>query len=174
MRFFTRAILIVATIALATAANAIGPGGKGGGGTAGGGGGNSGLILGFNPDQIAQLISAAGFNAQVVMNGKTKMVKADFGFGDGNFSGAFGIDCNDKGQCAGMEMFVNSGKNEAATPEWINAFNNGYYFVKVIKDKDGNLIFEWDTLLINVSPDDIELMAKLFPQIVNASSDFKP
>ena len=90
------------------------------------------------------------------------------------FSGAFGIYCNDKGQCGGMTTFANLGKVEAADAAWLNAWNSRYYFVRAYVTKEGNLIFDWDTLLVNVSPDDIVLTAKLFKQIVDQSSDFKP
>jgi Putative bacterial sensory transduction regulator len=183
MRFLTRAILIVAVVAFATAASAQGPrpGGSprpGGGGGGGGGGGNApgATVNGFNPDQIAQLFNAAGFKSQVVENNKSKMVQTLF-WPEANdiFSGAFGIYCNDKGQqCGGMTTFANLGKVDAADAAWLNAWNSRYYFVRAYVTKDGNLIFDWDTLLANVSPDDIVLTAKLFKQIVDQSSDFKP
>jgi hypothetical protein len=178
MRLLTGAVLIVAAIAIATAADAQGPrpgGQRPGGGGGGGGGANSSAVVGFNPDQIAQLFNAAGFKSQVIENNKAKMVQTQF-WPDANdiFSGAFGIYCNDKNQCAGMTTFANLGKVDAATAEWLNAWNNKYYFVRTYVTKDGNLIFDWDTLLVNVSPDDIVLMAKVFKQIVDQSSDFKP
>jgi hypothetical protein len=177
MRFLTRVILIVAAVTLAAAASAQGPrpggGPKPGGG--GGGGNPGGTITGFNPDQIAQLFNSAGFKSQVVENNKAKMVQTLF-WPDANdiFSGAFGIYCNDKGQCGGMTTFANLGKVEAADAAWLNAWNSRYYFVRAYVTKEGNLIFDWDTLLVNVSPDDIVLTAKLFKQIVDQSSDFKP
>jgi hypothetical protein len=181
MRFLTRAILIVAVVAFATAASAQGPrpGGSprpGGGGGGGGGNAPGATVNGFNPDQIAQLFNAAGFKSQVVENNKSKMVQTLF-WPDANdiFSGAFGIYCNDKGQqCGGMTTFANLGKVDAADAAWLNAWNSRYYFVRAYVTKDGNLIFDWDTLLANVSPDDIVLTAKLFKQIVDQSSDFKP
>jgi hypothetical protein len=176
MRFLTRAILIVAAVTLAAAASAQGPR-PGGGPKPGGGGGGTpgGTITGFNPDQIAQLFNSAGFKSQVVENNKAKMVQTLF-WPDANdiFSGAFGIYCNDKGQCGGMTTFANLGKVEAADAAWLNAWNSRYYFVRAYVTKEGNLIFDWDTLLVNVSPDDIVLTAKLFKQIVDQSSDFKP
>jgi hypothetical protein len=178
MRFLTRAILIVAAVTLAAAASAQGPrpgGGPKPGGGGGGGGAPSGTITGFNPDQIAQLFNSAGFKSQVGENNKAKMVQTLF-WPDANdiFSGAFGIYCNDKGQCGGMTTFANLGKVEAADAAWLNAWNSRYYFVRAYVTKEGNLIFDWDTLLVNVSPDDIVLTAKLFKQIVDQSSDFKP
>ena len=56
----------------------------------------------------------------------------------------------------------------------MNAWNNKYYFVRAYVTSDGNLIFDWDMLLVSASPDEIVLMAKLFKQIVDQSSDFKP
>jgi hypothetical protein len=179
MRFLTGAILIVAVIAFAATASAQGPRPGGGPKPGGGGGGGSATgatVTGFNPDQIAQLFNAAGFKSEVVDNNKTKMVQTSF-WPDAKdiFSGAFGIACNDKGQqCGGMTTFANLGKVDAADAAWLNAWNNRYYFVRVYVTKDGNLIFDWDTLLANVSPDDIVLTAKLFKQIVDQSSDFKP
>jgi Putative bacterial sensory transduction regulator len=177
MRFLTRAILIVAAVTLAAAASAQGPRPGGGPKPGGGGGGGTpgGTITGFNPDQIAQLFNSAGFKSQVVENNKAKMVQTLF-WSDANdiFSGAFGIYCNDKGQCGGMTTFANLGKVEAADAAWLNAWNSRYYFVRAYVTKEGNLIFDWDTLLVNVSPDDIVLTAKLFKQIVDQSSDFKP
>lgn len=177
MRFLTRAILIVAAVTLAAAASAQSPRPGGGPKPGGGGGGGTpgGTIIGFNPDQIAQLFNSAGFKSQVVENNKAKMVQTLF-WPDANdiFSGAFGIYCNDKGQCGGMTTFANLGKVEAADAAWLNAWNSRYYFVRAYVTKEGNLIFDWDTLLVNVSPDDIVLTAKLFKQIVDQSSDFKP
>jgi hypothetical protein len=180
MRFLTRAILIVAAIAFAAAASAQAPrpGGApkpGGGGGGGGGSAPGATVVGFNPDQIAQLFNAAGFKSQVVDNNKTKMVQTLF-WPDASdiFSGSFGIYCNDKGQCSGMTTFANLGKVDAADAAWLNAWNSRYYFVKAYVTKDGNLIFDWDTLLANVSPDDIVLTAKVFKQIVDQSTDFKP
>jgi Putative bacterial sensory transduction regulator len=177
MRFLTRVILIVAAVTLAAAASAQGPRPGGGPKPGGGGGGGTpgGTITGFNPDQIAQLFNSAGFKSQVVENNKAKMVQTLF-WPDANdiFSGAFGIYCNDKGQCGGMTTFANLGKVEAADAAWLNAWNSRYYFVRAYVTKEGNLIFDWDTLLVNVSPDDIVLTAKLFKQIVDQSSDFKP
>jgi hypothetical protein len=177
MRFLTMAILIVAAIASATAASAQAPrpGGSKPAGGGGNGGGNSALVLGFNPDQIAQIFNGAKFKSQVVENNKVKMVQTQF-WPDANdiFSGAFGIYCDDKNQCAGMKTFANFGKVDAATREWLNAWNNTYLFVRARVTKDGDLIFDWDTLLINVSTDDIDLMAKAFKQIVDKSTDFKP
>ena len=173
MRHFARAVLIVAAVAFAAAASAEGPrpGGSpkpGGGGGGGGGGAAGATVNGFNPDQIAQLFNAAGFKSQVVENNKIKMVQTAF-WPDANdiFSGAFGIYCNDKNQCGGMTTFANLGKVDAANAAWLSAWNNHYYFVRAYVTKDGNLIFDWDTLLINVSPDDIVVTAKLFKQIVD-------
>jgi hypothetical protein len=178
MRFLKGAILIVAAIAFAAAASAEGPR-PGGGPKPGGGGGTGGAtgatVTGFNPDQIAQLFNTAGFKSQVVDNNKTKMVQASFWDANDIFSGAFGIYCNDKGQqCGGMTTFANLGKVGSADAAWVNAWNNKYYFVRAYITSDGNLIFDWDTLLVNASPDEIVLMAKLFKQIVDQSSDFKP
>src|ERR1700730_7654047 len=177
MRFLTGAILMVAAIAFAAAASAQGPR-PGGGPKPGGGGGTAtgATVAGFNPDQVAPLFNAAGFKSQVVENNKTKMVQTLF-WPDAKdiFSGAFGIYCNDKGQqCGGMTTFANLGKVDAADAAWVNAWNNKYYFVRAYITSDGNLIFDWDTLLVNASPDEIVLMAKLFKQIVDQSSDFKP
>jgi hypothetical protein len=179
MRFLARAILIVAAVAFTATASAQGPRPGGGPKPGGGGGGGSApgaTVNGFNPDQIAQLFNAAGFKSQVVENNKSKMVQTLF-WPDANdiFAGSFGIFCNDKGQqCGGMTTFANLGKVDAADAAWLNAWNSRYYFVRAYVTKDGNLIFDWDTLLANVSPDDIVLTAKVFKQIVDQSSDFKP
>ena len=61
-----------------------------------------------------------------------------------------------------MTTFANLGKVEPADAAWLNAWNSRYYFVRAYVTKEGNLIFDWDTLLVNVSPDDIVLTAKLF------------
>ena len=175
----TAAIVIIAAIAFATAVSAQAPR-PGGGPKPGGGGGGGGTpagaaVVGFNPDQIAQLFNTAGFKSQVIENNKNKMVQTTF-WGDSSdiFSGAFGIYCNDKGQCAGMTVFANLGKVDAVDAAWVNAWNNRYFFVRAYLNKDGNLIFDWDALLMNVSTDDVVLTAKIFKQIVDQSTDFKP
>jgi hypothetical protein len=185
MRWSVNTLVIVAAIAFAAvSASAQGPrpgggprgGDSGGGGGGGGGSGNSnGLVIGFNADQIAQIHNAAGFKSEVVNNNGIKMVRTLF-WPDAPdiFAGAYGTSCGDKGQCAGMSTFANLGKVESATPAWVAAWNTKLYYVRSYVTKEGNLIFDWDILLVGVSPDDVVLTTKLFKQIVDSSTDFKP
>ena len=94
--------------------------------------------------------------------------------GKGIFSGAFGLDCDNKNNCYAMRVFANIGKDPSANAAWMTSWNNKMPFVRVYNDKDGNLIFAWDTLLTGVSPDDVVVTAKIFKQLVDLSSDFKP
>ena len=179
MRFATRAILVVAAVILATAAGAQAPrpggGPRTGGGNEGGGGGGApgGLIAQFDPDQIAQAITAAGFPSKVVLNNKVRMVQTGF-WGDEIFSGAYGVYCNDKGACGGLKMFANTGKSSVGA-DWINAWNNRYFFVRTYQTDKGDLVFFWDVLLVGgVSPNNIAATATVFKSIVDQSTDFKP
>ncbi len=177
MRFTTKAITIIAALVFAGTDNSTprqgGGGGGGGGGGSPGGGAPAGLITEFNPEQIAQAITAAGFPSKVITNNKSVVVLTAF-WGDDVFSGTYGIFCNDKGHCGGAKMFANTGKS-SVDAAWVNAWNNKYFFVRATQSEKGDLIFYWDLLLAGgVAPENVAVAATVFKNIVDSSTDFKP
>jgi hypothetical protein len=180
MRLARTALLLTFAFALATAVGAQPrPGGGGGGprpGPGGGGGGPpGGLIVQYDPDQIAKLLSDAGFPSQVIeMKDKSRQVQTQFW--PDVFSGAIPIYCQNKnpGICNGVAIFANLGKSSVDS-NWLNAWNASFFFVRAYTLESGELIFKYDVLLApGVTPDYIKLTAAIFKNAVDQSTDFKP
>lgn len=174
MRLTTKAILTVVALVFALSANAQPrPGGGGSAPSGGPSGAPSGLITKITLEQLAKLFSAAGFQSKVVDNGG-KMVQTVFWSPD-IYGGALGESCEKDGSgCHAFKIFVNFGKS-TVDQKWVDAWNNSWLYVHASVANNGSLIFDWDVgLLTGVTPEYIETAVKLFKQIVDQSTDFKP
>jgi hypothetical protein len=57
----------------------------------------------------------------------------------------------------------------------MDAWNDRYFYVRVIKTGDGSLVFLWNVaLLTGVTSDYVKVSAALFQSTVDDASDFKP
>jgi putative sensory transduction regulator len=174
MRLVRGIVLVVAACLFAASASSAPRGGGGGGGGGGGQSSGGGLVTVFNPDQMVQVFEAAGFKAEVVQNGKTKMVRALLWPDHPDiFAGAFGAACDNQGQCPAVTLFANTGKS-TATANWLNSWNGSFLFVRAFTTPDGELIFKWDMPLIAVPPEYVAITIKVFKQTVDQSGDFNP
>ena len=177
MRVAAKALLTVVALLVAVSANAQprpGGGKAGGGGPSGPSGGPpAGLVTALTLDQMAQLFKAAGFQSEVADNGGTKMVHTVFWTPD-IFGGALPQVCEKDGStCHGMKIFANLG-NAGVDQKWLDSWNNSWLYVRA-SNTNGNLIFSWDIgLFTGLSPDYLVTAIKLFKQIVDQSTDFKP
>jgi hypothetical protein len=184
MRFSTKAILVVASLALAATASAQPrpggggpkpPGGGGGGGGSGGGGAPAGaLINSAENEQLAQLFNAANFKSAVVeLKNGNHVVKIEFW--PGVYSGAYPIFCTEGKDCLGYQIFVNLGGDSGVDQAWLDAWNRSWPYVRAYKLQSGELIFQADVLVRGgVTPQYIQNTASVFKTIVDKSSDFKP
>lgn len=162
----------------------------GGGGTPGGGGaggapshsGAGGLIVQYNAEQIAQLLTAAGFNSEVYENKindkeTLHMVRTQFWPNDtSTFGGALPIWCKQDNPkiCNGVSIFVNLGKSTVDS-KWLNAWNGRIFFVHAYTLDDGTLIFSYEFMLQpGVTPEYLKDAAAAFKTAVDMSTDFKP
>lgn len=170
----TRAIMLLAAFAFAVAADAQ-P--RPGGGSGGGGGGSpaEGLIQKIQPEQLAQIISGAGFPSQVTDLGDQRIVRTQFWPGE-IVSGAWPFSCEKDGSgCHGYGLFANFGGNTGIGQDWIDSWNNYRLYVHARKDQNGDLVFQWDVLLLGgLSTDSIAASAQLFKNWVDDSTDYKP
>jgi len=177
MRLVMKAVLVAAALVMAVSANAQprpgGGGGPGPGPGPGGGGAPSGLIIKLTVPQMAQLITAVGFQSKVIENNKFEMVQTIFWSQD-VFSGAIPEICEKDGSgCHAMKVFANLGKT-GVTQKWVDAWNNSWLYVRASFSNDGSLIFAWDVgFFSGVSPDYIASVVKTFKAIVDQSTDFK-
>ena len=124
--------------------------------------------------QMAQLMTAAGFQSQVINNKKVEMVRTIFWNADGIFSGAIPMGCEKDGSgCGSYKIFANLGKS-AVGEKWVSAWNSSWPFVRAYIASDGSLIFTWDVpLLTGATPAYVESAVQLFKLIVDKSTDFK-
>ncbi len=172
MRVLVKVTVVFAAFLFAATANAqIGGGGGPGGG---GGGGSPGLIKQFNAKQIADLITAQGFQSQV-----KSATQVDIKFADGVPGYALGISClvKDPNTCMGVRLMVGfNNANDGADLEWTNAWNSQFFFVRSYIDKEHQALwFVMDVYLDGgVSPDNIKQSATKFISAVAQASDFKP
>jgi Putative bacterial sensory transduction regulator len=180
MRSVVKAIVVAVALVMSASANAQprpgggpGPGPGPGGPGPGGGGAPTGLVTKLTVAQMAQLMTAAGFQSKVIENNKTEMVQTIFWSQD-VFSGAIPLACEKDGSgCHTYTIFANLGKASVAE-KWINAWNANWPFVRAYLGNDGTLIFSWDVpLLTGATPQYVESAVQLFKLIVDKSTDFK-
>jgi hypothetical protein len=180
MRLIMRAVLILSAGLFASAASAQL--------TVGGGGATpstpsttpstsapSGLITQYNPDQIAQILTAAGFQSKstVTSDNKTHFVSTQFW--PNTTSGVLGIGCDSDGSnCVSYEIFTMLPNEQSIGDAWTDAWNNAFWFVKAVKSGD-NLIFQMDVMLDpGVTPAYIGASAQVFKEIVGQAATFNP
>jgi hypothetical protein len=177
MRFFKVASLVLVALVLTVSAHADpkpgGPRPGGGGPSPGGGNAPSGLVVNVQPEQMAQILTQAGFQSKAVDNGGTHMVRSLF-WSEDIFSGLIPEVCDKDGPCHAYKLFANLGKDSGVNQAWIDAWNSRWLYVHATLS-DGSLIFAWDVaVLTGVTPEYVASTAKLFVAIVNESTDFKP
>lgn len=177
MRLIVQAVLISCVVALAPAAEAqlVVPGGGGNSPAPSTAPAPSGTITLFNPDQFAQMFTAAGFASKTAVSsdGKTHFVSVTFW--PNTASLVLPIACDSNGaNCQAYEIATVLSNEQGIGDPWTDAWNSNFYFVKAVKNNT-DLIFQMDVVLgPGVTPTYIETTAQVFKTIVDQAATFNP
>jgi hypothetical protein len=135
----------------------------------------SGMITQFNPDQFAQIFTAAGFPAKsaVTSDNKTHFVSTQMW--PNTTTVVVGASCdNDGSNCTAYQMLTMLQNEQSIGDAWTDAWNADFIYVKALKSGD-SLVFEADVLLDpGVTAAYIQATAQLYKNIVSGAATFDP
>ena len=130
-----------------------------------------GLIARIQPDELASLLTAAGYQAQVQSDNNGKYVATTM---SGYSVLVFLYDCKPQG-CSSIQYWTGFGAAASLTLAFVNAWNTQWRFAKANLDDKGNLIFTSDVFLDGgVSADNIKGTASLFDYLLGELNKFSP
>jgi hypothetical protein len=137
----------------------------------GAGNGSATLLTKVTPEQMADILTKTGYQAQVQGSGQQKSLTAQF------FPGPPGkvafAGCDNAG-CSLVEFVYDFGKIATIGPDWVNAWNDQKSVSAVLQD-DGSLrMLMWTHLFGPVTAEHLAATARMFVDVVNSSTDFQP
>jgi len=132
---------------------------------------NTALLTKVSPDQMADILTKAGYPSKVQSAGAEKTLATQF------FPGAPGkvlfTACDGAG-CGLVGFVYDFGKISNIDAKWVNAWN-GQKPVSAVLKGDGSLqMLMWTHVFGPVTPEHLAATARLFVEVVNSSTDFQP
>ncbi len=129
------------------------------------------LLSKVTPEQMADILTKAGYASKVQGSGQDKSVAAQF------FPGTPGkvmfAACDNTG-CNLVGFVYDFGKLSDIGADWVNAWNEQKQVTAVLLDDGGLEMRMWTHLYGPVTADHLGATARMFVDMVNSSTDFQP
>ncbi len=130
-----------------------------------------GVISRIQPEDLASILTAAGYRSQVQSDNTGKYVATTM---SGYSVLVFLYDCKAQG-CSSIQFWTGFGGDQALNLEFANAWNTQWRFAKANLDDQGNFIFTYDIMLDGgVSAENIKVGAGLFDYLLGELNQFSP
>lgn len=139
-----------------------------------------GLITKITPQQVAQLVSGAvsgvTINPQITQAQDGTYLVTFPVWGNQVYSAINVQNCEkDNSGCYVMDFFANFGKQPSIDENWMDAWNNRFFMVRVFKLPNGETVFSGDCMILSgVTPQYVTAFAGFFKKVVDAATTFKP
>jgi Putative bacterial sensory transduction regulator len=130
-----------------------------------------GVISRIQPDDLAAILTAAGYRSEVQSDNSGKYVATTM---SGYSVLVFPYDCKAQG-CSSIQFWTGFSADPALDLEFANAWNTQWRFAKANLDVQGNFIFTSDVFLDGgVTAENIKASAGLFDYLLGELNQFNP
>jgi hypothetical protein len=131
----------------------------------------SGLYTRIQPEDLAALLTAAGYQSKVQSDESGKYIATTM---SGFNVAVIPYDCQAQG-CSSLQFWTGFGADASLNLKFVNAWNSQWRFAKAALDAQGNLLFTQDLFLDGgVSADNIKTNAALFDYLLGELNQFNP